>query len=75
MPVGVSWEITVQRRDGTQLPPRSEVRQGPPLRGQRIQVKDDQGNTILAEIAHYTYHPPQGPGPGPYQVTVREIAE
>jgi hypothetical protein len=52
-----------------------EVRRGPPLKGQKIQVKDDQGTTISAEIVHYTYHPPQGPGSGPYQITVRELAD
>jgi hypothetical protein len=75
MPADVSWEITVERLDGSRLPPRLEVRRGPPLKGQKIQVKDDQGNTISAEIVHYTYHPPQGPGSGPYQITVRELAD
>ncbi len=72
--MSVSWEITVERRDGTRLR-RHETHRSAPLKAQKITVKDDHGKTILAEIIQYKAGSPRGTGPAPYQVTVREVTD
>lgn len=67
-----TWEITIERRDGSQLF-RRQFHGREPSPQEVIEATDDAGRTVRARIGVITKHPPKVAGLGIFQISAHEI--
>jgi hypothetical protein len=72
MTVQATWEITVQRRDGSRYS-CTQFHGRAPVTHEVIETTDEEGRVIRARILLITRHPPKVAGLGIFQTSAGEI--
>jgi hypothetical protein len=73
MTVQATWEITIERRDGSKYECPRQFHGRAPVTHEVVETTDEEGRVIRARILGITRHPPKVAGLGIFQISALEI--